>query len=90
MQWGRGWFPMPRSAAPPTYTLLDGELRVTTWESGARRVRARIGGSPPVLGEGVIADELRALGLPKKPTLSITVADMRASFGPAQVIERQT
>jgi len=83
-----GWFPMPRSEVPPTYTLLDGVLRATSWESRPRGLRARPGGVELKLGEGQIADDLRSIGLPKRALLAISVAEMRARFGSAQVIER--
>jgi len=83
-----GWFPMPRSAVPPTYTLLDGVLRVTSWASRPRGLRARPGGVQLELGEGAIADDLRSIGLPKRALLAISVAEMRASFGSARVVER--
>jgi acetoacetate decarboxylase len=88
MRWSPRWFPMPRSAVPPTYTLLDGVLRMTPWESHPRGTWARPGGVSLELGEGRIADDLRSIGLPKRALLAISVAEMRARFGSAQVIER--
>jgi hypothetical protein len=88
MRWSPRWFPMPRSAVPPTYTLLDGVLRMTPWESRPHGTRARPGGVALELGEGQIADDLRSIGLPKRALLAITVAQMRARFGSSQVIER--
>jgi hypothetical protein len=88
MTWSPRWFPMPRSAVPPTYTLLDGVLRLTPWTSNPQGVRGRPGGVEVELGEGAIADDLRAIGLPKKALLAISVEQMRARFGSAQVIER--
>ena len=87
MRWKPRWFPLPRSAAPPTYTFLEGVLRMTTWESRARGVRARVRGVALALGEGELVDELRSLGLPKRAVLSISVSDMRARFGAAQVVD---
>jgi hypothetical protein len=88
MTWSPRWFPMPRSAVPPTYTLLDGVLRMTPWESSPRGTRARPGGVGVELGVGRIADDLRSIGLPKRALLAISVDQMRARFGSAQVIER--
>jgi hypothetical protein len=87
MRWRPRWVPLPRSAAPPTYTFLDGVLRMTAWESNARGVRARLRGVDLKLGEGELADELRSLGLPGRAFLSISVSQMRARFGSAQVID---
>ena len=84
----RGWFPMPRQAAPPTYTLMDGVLRLTPWQSSPRGTRVRPRGVEMTLGTGAIAEDLRALGLPKKALLSLHVPEMRATFGSATVIER--
>jgi hypothetical protein len=82
-----GWFPMPRQSAPPTYTLLEGVLRLTSWESSPRGTRGRPRGVDITLGSGPIADDLRALGLPKKALLSLHVPEMRATFGAPTVIE---
>jgi acetoacetate decarboxylase len=86
MRWARRFIPLPRTKAPPTYTLLDGVLRLTPWESNSRGVRARPRGAELTLGEGPIAEELRSLGLPTRPVLSMSVADMRARFGSPQVL----
>jgi Acetoacetate decarboxylase (ADC) len=88
MRWNPRWFPLPRSAAPPTYTLLDGVLRRTAWESRSRGVRARPGGVALELGDHPIAAELRSLGLPKRALLAISMREMRARFSSAEVIER--
>lgn len=88
MRFRPAWFPIPRRAAPPTYTLRDGVLRMTPWESRPRGMRGRPGGLAMTLGEGPIADDLRALGLPKRPLLTLHVAEMRARFFAPQVIAR--
>jgi hypothetical protein len=41
----------------------------------------RFGGARIELGEHRIADELRSLGLPKKPLFSTAIGRMRGSFG---------
>jgi hypothetical protein len=82
------WFPMFRTAAPPTYTMLDDVLRLTRWESRARRISWCPRGVRLELGQGEIADELRSLGLPKKALLSIRTGEMGASFASAKLIER--
>lgn len=88
MRFKRGWFPMPRQSAPPTYTLMDGVLRLTPWQSSPRGTRGRPRGVEMALGTGAIAEDLRSLGLPKKALLSLHVPEMRATFGSATVIER--
>ena len=69
----------------PTYTLLDGVLRRTRWTMAGTN-RGRPGGAKLELGDHPVADELRSLGLPKRPLLTSTVRNMRAKFGPATVI----
>ena len=69
----------------PTYTFLDGTLRVTKWRaSGA--ARGRPGGAVLRLGGHQIADELRSLGLPKRALATSAVARFQASFGPAETL----
>ena len=77
---------MRPTKSPPTYTFLDGVLRMTTWQSQAQGVRVRPRGAELTLGQGELADELRSLGI-QRPILSISVGNMRARFGSAQVIE---
>ena len=79
----RGRVPMPRQS-PPTYTFLDGVLRRTEWEVEGRSHAARRGSVE--MGTGEIADELRALGLPKKPLLVLSQPEFRVRFGPAEVV----
>jgi hypothetical protein len=79
----RGRVPMPRQS-PPTYTFLDGVLRRTEWEVGTRSYAARRGSVE--LGTGEVADELRGLGLPRKPLLVLSQPEFRVRFGPAQIV----
>lgn len=79
-----GAFPMP-AQAPPTYTFLDGVLRLTEWEV-AGGSRGRPGGARLELGDHPIADELRTLGLPERALLTATNAAFRARFGAARVV----
>jgi hypothetical protein len=81
----RGLFPMPARTLP-TYTDLDGTLRETNWSMPGVRARGRLGGGNIKLWTHPIADELRALGLPKRAFAVQTVAEMRARFGPAAII----
>ena len=78
--------PFPRQKAPPTYTYLDGVLRITEWESSPRGIRGRPRGAELTLGEGEIADELRSLGLRKKALLTSRVREMRSRFFAPRVI----
>jgi hypothetical protein len=79
----RGRLPMPRQS-PPTYTFLDGVLRRTEWEVGTRSYAGRRGSVE--LGSGEIAEELRSLGLPKKPLLVLSQPRFRVRFGPSEIV----
>lgn len=82
-----GGLPWPRQKMPPTYTFLDDTLRLTRWKADPSGIRGRIlGGAKLTLGRGPIADDLRSLGLPKRPLLSSSVRVMRATFGAAEIV----
>jgi hypothetical protein len=81
----RSLFPMPARTLP-TYTYLNETLRETNWDMPGVRARGRLGGGNIQLWTHPIADELRALGLPKRAFATQTVAEMRAVFGPAETI----
>jgi hypothetical protein len=72
--------------SPPSYSFADGTLRRTTWTSSAEGTTGRPGGARIVLGDHPMAEELRALGLPKRAIFSSTTALMRASFDGAEVV----
>jgi hypothetical protein len=74
------------SQAPPSYSFRDGLLRRTPWEMSAEGVAGRPGGATLVLGDHPMADELRTLGLPKRALFSSSAAQMRATFGSAEVV----
>ena len=80
----RGVVPTPLPA-PPTYTVLDGVMRVTTFRSKGVAM-ARPGGATLRLGTGPIADGLRSLGLPKRAVATSSMQHFRASFGPTEVV----
>ena len=82
----RGLVPTPLPA-PPTYTVLDGVSRVTTFRSKGLAL-ARPGGARLTLGTGPISEELGSLGLPRRALGSSSMARFRASFGPADVVTR--
>jgi hypothetical protein len=69
-----------------TYSYVDGSLHRTAFTSGARGVGIRPGGADLALGDHPLADELRALGLPKRALLSVWMAHTHARFdGPEPV-----
>lgn len=82
----RGMRPWPRIPNVPTYTLMDGVLRRTPWETWHDGTRGRLGGAQIELGSHPIADELRSLGLPKRALMSTSVDRVRARFGGAEVV----
>ena len=86
-----GKVPWMQRTTPPTYTFLDGTLRMTRWESRPAGVHSRFGGGATVtLGEGPLADELRSLGLPKRPLFSASIAKWRARFFAPEIVQAGT
>jgi hypothetical protein len=86
----RGVIPVPRKEMDMVaYSAADGVLRRTPWTSGGTgRQYIRPGGASVELGYGhPIADELRALGFPRRAMMSIVDDNMTAVFGPASVVE---
>ncbi|HVP29200.1 MAG TPA: acetoacetate decarboxylase family protein [Myxococcota bacterium] len=63
-----------------TYTMRDGALHVTPFVSGATGFGVRLGGASLALGDHPIADELRALRLPKRPLMTTWMEHMHGRF----------
>jgi len=63
-----------------TYTYIDGVLHRTTFASGADDVGITMGGAELELGDHQIAAELRSLGLPKRPLMSVWLGTMYGRF----------
>jgi hypothetical protein len=85
-----GWVPLPGGEVEMAcYSWADGILRRTPWVTRSRHLRARPGGATLYLGDGhPMADELRALGLPKRALMSTGTPLMSATFGAPEIIER--
>jgi hypothetical protein len=66
------------------YTTIEGVAHINTFTSGAEGFGVRLGGAELTLGTGVVADQLRSLGLPKRALMTTWMEKMRASFGPSQ------
>jgi hypothetical protein len=81
----RGWVPMPLPAVP-TYSACDGVLRRTEWAVETKGVRVRLGGARLTLGRGELADEIRALGLPKRALMTTTIPSFKVTFGAADLV----
>jgi hypothetical protein len=74
------------SHAPPSYSYADGVLRRTSWTTSSEGQAGRVGGASLVLGDHPMAAELRSLGLPRRAMFSSSAAQMRASFGAAEIV----
>ncbi len=80
---------MPRGGRRPlpdrrmqTWTRLGGVLHTTDFTSGAEEASFRPGGVTLSLGTHPIADELRALGLPRRALFSVWMGHMHGRFEP--------
>ncbi len=62
------------------YTLKGGALHRTPFTTGAEQVGFRPGGVRLALGEHPVADELRALGLPRRALGSVWMGQMHGRF----------
>jgi hypothetical protein len=69
-----------------SYALRDGVLYRTPSTMSGQGVAFRLGGARLELGGHPIADELRSLGLPKKPLFSTAISRMRGSFGAPEAL----
>jgi hypothetical protein len=65
------------------YTSIEGVAHRNDFTSGAEGFGVRLGGAELTLGEGLIADQLRSLGLPKRALMTTWMEKMYASFGPS-------
>jgi hypothetical protein len=63
-----------------TYSWIDGVLHATRFVSGADGVGIRLGGAELVLGDHPLAAELRALGLPRRALMSVSMEHMHGRF----------
>lgn len=63
-----------------TWTRIDGRLHRTTFLSGASDVGFSMGGATLELGTHPIADDLRSLGLPRRPLLCVWMGRQHARF----------
>jgi len=63
-----------------TYSYIQGVLHKTNFISGASGMGQFMSGTRIALGDHPIADELRQLGLPKRPFASVWIEKMHARF----------
>jgi hypothetical protein len=85
---GRGLLPMPARELPMScYSHRDGVLRRTPWTNRVDDARVAPAGAQLELGtRHPMAAELRSLGLPKRPIMSMSVGQLGATFGAAEVV----
>lgn len=82
---GSGRQPERRMA---TLAIRDGRAWKTWGRSSGSGLTFRLGGELPEIGERhPLARELRALGLPKRPLFSISIAELRMDFDPPECVE---
>jgi hypothetical protein len=67
-------------ASMTTYSMIDGVLHRTTFVSGATGVGIRLGGAQVRLGDHPLSRTLQALGLPKRPMMSVWMEHMHGRF----------
>ena len=79
--------PVPVPARPLTMACYsndaDGGLLRTDWSTSNRHTRLRLGGTSAyvnLLGDGPFSDDLRALGFPRRPFMTMFAGEMRATF----------
>jgi hypothetical protein len=85
---GRSIVPMPdRAVEMSCYSFRDGVLRRTPWTNRVSLAHVRPAGAKLEIGpRHPMALELRDLGLPKRPVMSMTVGHLEATFGAAEVV----
>ncbi|WP_308188604.1 acetoacetate decarboxylase family protein [Nocardia spumae] len=73
-------------ASIAAYTLMDGVLRRTPWVMNPEQVRMGLGGTEIELGDHPVAEQMRALGLPKRALFSSRIGLLRMTFEDARVV----
>ncbi|MFE3292497.1 acetoacetate decarboxylase family protein [Rhodococcus sp. NPDC059234] len=68
------------------YSHLDGITRHTAWDMNPSGVRSRIGGADLTLGPHPIAEELRAVGLPRRALMTSSIPNLKMTFGDAKPV----
>jgi len=63
-----------------TYSYIDGVLHQTRFVSGATGVGIHLSGAQLTLGDHPIANELRSLGLPKRPLMTVWMERQHGRF----------
>ncbi len=63
-----------------TYTYIDGVLHCTQFTAGATGLGITLGGAELSLGDHAVASELRSLGLPKRPLMTVWMEHQHGRF----------
>jgi len=67
-----------------TWSYVEGVPHVTIAQQGVEGFGMKFGGAELTLGTGPIAEQLRSLGLPKRPLMCTWMEKFHARFGPAE------
>jgi hypothetical protein len=78
--------PSPKSQVLKTYSHRNGITREIPWEMRISGMRVRTGGARIHLGDHPYANELAALGLPKRALASQSAANVAMTFGSAHSV----
>jgi hypothetical protein len=70
-----------------TYSYIEGVLHATPFQSSATEVGFGLGNLELELGDHPVADELRSLGLPKRPLMTLWMGHMRGRFEAAARVD---
>lgn len=83
-----GLIPLPpQDIEMSCYSCREGVLRRTPWTNRTQQVRGSVAGARLELGtRHPMAVQLRELGLPKRPIMSMSVGHLEASFGAAEIV----
>jgi hypothetical protein len=88
LETGRGGTRALAEIPQDAFAWRDGTLFRTPSRMAAKGMGFRLGGATLTLGDHPIADELRALGLPRRALGTTSFTHWRATFDGAQILER--
>jgi hypothetical protein len=63
-----------------TYSYIDGRLHTTRFTAGSTEVGIHLGGAELALGDHAVSSELRSLGLPKRPLMTVWMGHQHGCF----------
>lgn len=71
-----------------TYSYIGGALHRTHFTAGATGLGIHLGGADLVLGDHAVASELRSLGLPKRPLMTVWMEHQHGRFDAPEAVSR--